>query len=126
MSSSRNRVEQDSAQKDDLLSTVMTTDKRGYDARRRRERAETERRATRRRVLDAAARLFVAKGYTATTIADIAREAGVAVQSVYKAGQSKAELLQAVVDLAVAGDDEDIMIADRAEFAAIDVGTASR
>jgi AcrR family transcriptional regulator len=97
----------------------MTTEKRGYDARRRRERAEEERRATRRRVLDAATRLFVAHGYTATTIADIAREAGVAVQSVYKAGQSKAELLQAVVDLAVAGDDEDVMLADRAAFAAI-------
>jgi AcrR family transcriptional regulator len=97
----------------------MTTERRGYDARRRRERAEEERRATRRRVLDAAARLFVAQGYTATTIADIAGEAGVAVQSVYKAGQSKAELLHAVVDLAVAGDDEDIMIADRAAFAAI-------
>ena len=104
----------------------MATERRGYDARRRRERAEEERRATRRRVLDAAARLFAAQGYTATTIADIAREAGVAVQSVYKAGQSKAELLNAVVDLAVAGDDEDIMIADRAEFAAIDDETDTR
>jgi AcrR family transcriptional regulator len=97
----------------------MVTEKRGYDARRRRERAEKERRATRSRVLDAAARLFVAQGYTATTIADIAREAGVAIQSVYKAGQSKAELLHAVVDLAVAGDDDNIMIADRAAFASI-------
>ena len=101
----------------------MATERRGYDARRRRERAEEERRRTRRRVLDAAARLFAARGYTATTIADIAREAGVAVQSVYKAGQSKAELLHAVVDLAVAGDDEDIMIA---EFAAIDDETDTR
>ena len=41
------------------------------------------------------------------------------MQSVYKAGQSKAELLHAVVDLAVAGDDEDIVLADRAVFAAI-------
>src|SRR5262245_53944821 len=98
---------------------AMTTGKRGYDARRRRERADEERRATRRRVLDAATRLFVAKGYTATTVADIARGAGVAVQSVYKAGQSKAELLHAVVDLAVAGDDDDIKITDRATFAAI-------
>jgi AcrR family transcriptional regulator len=104
----------------------MAAERRGYDARRRRERAEEERRATRRRVLDAAARLFAAQGYTATTIADIAREARVAVQSVYKAGQSKAELLNAVVDLAVAGDDEDIMIADRAEFAAIDDETDTR
>src|SRR5262249_22614265 len=111
-------VEYHSAQNDDLVSRVMDM-KRGYDARRRRERADEERRATRRRVLDAAARLFVAQGYTATTIADIAHEAGVAVQSVYKAGQSKAELLNAVVDLAIAGDDEDVMLADRTAFVAI-------
>src|SRR5262249_46587854 len=41
------------------------------------------------------------------------------VQSVYKAGHSKAELLHAVVDLAVAGDDEDIAPADRTAFVAI-------
>src|SRR6187431_35432 len=93
--------------------------KRAYDATRRRERAEEERRATRRRVLDAAHRLFVANGYTETTMAGIAREAGVALQSVYKAGRSKAELLHMVVDRAVAGDDEAVMIADRAAFKAI-------
>ena len=98
---------------------VMTAAKRGYDASRRRERAEEERRATRRRVLDAASRLFVERGYTATTIADIAGEAGVAVQSVYKAGQSKAELLHSGVDRAVAGDSEEVMLIDRDAFTAI-------
>jgi AcrR family transcriptional regulator len=93
--------------------------KRTYDATRRRERAEEERGATRARVLEAAYELFVAHGYTETTIADIAREAGVAVQSVYKAGTSKAELLHAVVDRSVAGDDDDVLIADRPPFRAI-------
>jgi AcrR family transcriptional regulator len=93
--------------------------KRSYDARRRRERAEQERRATRRRVLRAARRLFVANGYTATTMNDIAAEAGVALQSVYNAGDSKADLLHIVVDLEVAGDDEDVMYTDRAAFNAI-------
>jgi len=97
----------------------MVDEKRRYDARRRRERAEQERTATRRRVLDAAARLFVANGYTATAMADIGREAGVALQSVYTAGHSKAELLHTVVDLAVAGDDDAVMLADRAAFTAI-------
>jgi AcrR family transcriptional regulator len=97
----------------------MVDERRGYDARRRRARAEQERTATRRRVLDAAARLFVANGYTATTVADIAREAGVALQSVYKAGQSKPELLHTVLVLAIAGDDDDVMLADRAAFTAI-------
>lgn len=98
---------------------MTETSTRPYDATKRRERAEEERRATRRRVIAAAQRLFVAKGYTDTTMADIATTAGVALQSVYKAGGSKAELLQRVVDAAVAGDDEDVMMSDRPSFAAI-------
>jgi TetR/AcrR family transcriptional regulator of autoinduction and epiphytic fitness len=97
----------------------MTNDRRSYDATSRRARAEAERRATRRRVVGAARRLFVEKGYVATTIADIAEEAGVAIQSVYKSGRSKADLLHAAVDLAVAGDDEDALLTDRPPFAAI-------
>lgn len=87
--------------------------KRPYDARRRRERAEEERRTTRNRVIEAASRLFVANGYTGTTMADIAKEAGVAMQSVYTAGRSKADLLHAAVDRAVAGDDQEVMVHDR-------------
>ena len=95
------------------------TTKRRYDARRRRERAEEERRATQLRVVEAARRLFLTKGYAATTMAEIAREAGVAVQSVYSAGQSKADLLHLVTDLAVAGDDQQVMLLQRPDFAAI-------
>lgn len=93
--------------------------KRPYDARRRRERAERERRATRARVIDAATRLFVANGYTGTTMADIAGEAGVAMQSVYTAGRSKADLLHAAVERAVAGDDADVLVHRRPVFAAL-------
>jgi AcrR family transcriptional regulator len=93
--------------------------KRPYDARRRRERAEEERRSTQRRVVEAARGLFLAKGYVATTMAEIAREAGVALQSVYSAGQSKADLLHLVTDLAVAGDDEDVMLLERPTYAAV-------
>ncbi len=91
--------------------------KRPYDARRRRERAAEERRATRNRVIEAAAKLFVAKGYTGTTMAEIAREAGVAMQSVYSAGRSKADILSAAVERAVAGDDQEVMVHDRPAFA---------
>jgi AcrR family transcriptional regulator len=93
--------------------------KRPYDATRRRQRAEQERQATHRRVIDAARALFLGRGYVATTMADIAREAGVALQSVYKAGRSKADLLHEVRDLAVAGDDQQVMLLDRPEYAAI-------
>jgi AcrR family transcriptional regulator len=98
---------------------MATAAKRAYDGTRRRERAEEERRATRRRVAEAARTLFLERGYVATTMADIAREAGVALQSVYTAGQSKADLLHLVTDLAVAGDDDDVMLVDRPEVAAV-------
>ncbi|HEX6149032.1 TetR/AcrR family transcriptional regulator [Nocardioides sp.] len=92
---------------------------RSYDATRRRERADEERRATRRRVVEAARELFVTRGYVATTVADIAKEAGVALQSVYNAGKSKAALMHLVVDLAVAGDDQEVLLTDRPSFTAI-------
>lgn len=95
----------------------MTT--KTYDARRRRERAEEERRVTRTRVVEAARRLFLSRGYLATTMADVAREAGVALQSVYKAGQSKSDLLHLVTDVAVAGDDQEVMLIDRPQYKAI-------
>jgi AcrR family transcriptional regulator len=97
----------------------MSESKRSYDARRRRERAGDERRETRNRVVAAARDLFIARGYTATSMADIAAEAGVALQTVYKAGTSKAELLHMVVDAEVAGDDEQVMFAQRESFQAL-------
>ena len=98
--------------------------KRSYDSRRRRERAEEERRATQRRVVEAARNLFLTRGYVATTMDDIAQEAGVARQSVYKAGRSKAELLHLVTDLAVAGDDEDVLLLERPSYAAVSEATS--
>jgi AcrR family transcriptional regulator len=62
---------------------------------RRRQRAAQ----TRRDVLHAARTLFVANGYTATTVSDIAAEAGVALQTVYSSVGTKAQLLVALVDL---------------------------
>jgi AcrR family transcriptional regulator len=59
---------------------------------------------TRARMIDAAYRLFTERGYPATTMADIAAEAGVAVQTLYFTFGTKAELLQTVYERAVAGD----------------------
>lgn len=97
----------------------MSESKRSYDARRRRERAEQERHVTRSRVLEAARTLFLERGYVATTVAGIARQAGVALQSVYKVGTSKADLLHQVRDIAVAGDDQQVMLLDRPEWVAL-------
>jgi AcrR family transcriptional regulator len=93
--------------------------KRPYDARVRQARASAERAETRRKVVEAAFRLFSQRGYVATTVADIAREAGVALQSVYKAGHSKAELLHLASDLSVAGDQASITMSTRPALADI-------
>jgi AcrR family transcriptional regulator len=86
---------------------------RRYDATERRRLAEQQRRESRRRVVAAASRCFLDAGYAATTIADVARSAGVAVQTVYSAVGGKADLLIEVVNRAVAGDDQDVMFLDR-------------
>ena len=67
----------------------------------RRERA----RQTRLRMTRAAYQLFTQRGYAATTMADIAAAAGVAVQTLYFTFHTKAELLQNVYELAVLGED---------------------
>jgi AcrR family transcriptional regulator len=66
-----------------------------------------------RRILDAAGALFREYGYLGTTIAQIAAAAGVSTQSVYNMAGGKAELLKAVYDVAVAGDDEPVPMAQR-------------
>ena len=68
---------------------------------------------TRRRILDAAGRLFREHGYLGTTLAAVAAEAGVSVQTVYNVVGGKAVLLKAVYDVTMAGDDEPVPISER-------------
>jgi AcrR family transcriptional regulator len=86
-------------------SDEQPTPKRPYNADSRRERAEQERSDTRRRVLAAARTRFLADGYAGTKMLDIAAEAGVALASVYRAGRSKSELVQALLEMAITGRD---------------------
>jgi AcrR family transcriptional regulator len=51
---------------------------------------------TRRAILEAARGLFARKGYTGTSIAAVAREAGVSVQTLYDSVGGKSELLSAM------------------------------
>jgi AcrR family transcriptional regulator len=77
--------------------------------------AENARR-TRQAVVRAAADLFVANGYTPTSLAVVAAEAGVARPTVFAAFGSKAALLRQVLDEALAGDDEPVPVAQRPWF----------
>jgi AcrR family transcriptional regulator len=78
------------------MATGTKRSPRRYDATRRRAAAE----ATRARVVASARRLFAERGYGATSIAAIARDASVSVQTVYAAFTSKRGLLFAVLDAA--------------------------
>lgn len=60
---------------------------------------------TRHAIVAAAAKLFAERGYAGTRMADIAREAGYAVQTVYFVFHTKPELLQACYTRAVLGDE---------------------
>lgn len=54
---------------------------------------------TRQDILGAARRLFAERGYAATSINDIAEEAGVAIQTIYARLGSKRGMLLALIDL---------------------------
>jgi AcrR family transcriptional regulator len=85
--------------------------KRSYDSSRRKEQA----RQTRRAILRAAHDLFVERGYGRTTIADVARAAGVSPETIYASFKNKATLLHRVWDVTVGGDDEDVVLHERPE-----------
>lgn len=83
--------------------------RRRYDSTRRQEQAGENRRA----ILDAARRMFLERGYAATTVSAIAAAAGVSVETVYKAFGNKPGLVKAVVDVAIVGDDEPVPMLQR-------------
>jgi AcrR family transcriptional regulator len=91
---------------------MMTTVKRQYRSARRREQAME----TRLRILRAAHDLFVREGYGRTTIAEVARAAGVAVETIYAAYRNKSTLLRQVWFATIRGDEEDIRLLDRSEI----------
>ena len=82
---------------------------RAYRSAQRESRA----RQTRRRILTAAGELLEARGYAATTMREIAATAAVAVPTVEVAFGSKARLLKAAIDEAIAGDDDQVGVLDR-------------
>ena len=82
--------------------------------RYRSPRREQQARRTRARIIAAAARQFLACGYTAATMRAVAADAGVALPTVELAFGTKARLLKAVIDTAIAGDDEPVPMLARA------------
>jgi AcrR family transcriptional regulator len=75
--------------------------------------------ATKRAVVDAATALFVANGYAATTIAEVAEAARVSRATVFNSIGGKPELLKTCYDVAMVGDDESAPLFERPEMMAM-------
>lgn len=86
--------------------------RRGYDASGRRRQAL----ANRERILQAARELFIANGYAATSVAAVARAAGVSAPTVFAAFTSKVNLLKEAAETTVVGDAEAVPLAERPEM----------
>ncbi len=97
-------------------------DTRRYHSPRRAEQAAQ----TRHAVLAAARELFVANGYAATTVAQIAHEARVAVDTVYATVGRKPALLREVLETAISGTDEAVPAEERDYVAQARAATTAR
>ncbi|KMO75399.1 TetR/AcrR family transcriptional regulator [Mycolicibacterium chlorophenolicum] len=89
--------------------------KRGYRSPLRTAQAQ----ATRRRIVAAAADLFVSSGFEGTSVDAIADAAGVSRKTVFTAVGGKTELLALAMDWAVAGDDAPVPLAARPDVRAL-------
>ncbi|WP_328473236.1 TetR/AcrR family transcriptional regulator [Actinoplanes sp. NBC_00393] len=95
--------------------------RRRYDARSRQLQAQQ----TRDRILEIARRLFVEQGYAATSIQQIAAEAGVSGRTVFIGFTSKINLLRQAVDTAIVGDSDDIPLALRSSMQRVHQSTTA-
>jgi AcrR family transcriptional regulator len=89
--------------------------KRGY----RSDLRSAQARETKRRIVAAAASLFVEQGFGATTVDAIAEAAAVSRKTVFTAVGGKVDLLALALDWAIAGDDTPLTVAERPEVRAL-------
>jgi AcrR family transcriptional regulator len=82
---------------------------RSYDSSRRAAAAEN----TRRSILESARKLLVTRGYGGMTMAAVAAEAGVALDTVYASVGRKPKLVVLLVETAVSGSDDAVPAAER-------------
>ena len=94
----------------DKLSFMRQPVKGTTEAGRRRESRARE---TRQRIVEAAVRLFIERGYVPTTVQAIADEAAVAAATIYQAYGTKQAILAAALDVMIAGDDAPLALLKR-------------
>lgn len=96
--------------------------RRDYDSSGRQARSD----ATRRRILDTARSLILRQGYASTTVAGIAREAGVHVDTIYALVGRKPDIVADLVEQALSGLDHAVPAVERPYVAAIRTATDPR
>ena len=92
-----------------MMDSTKPQVKRRYESPLRRGQAST----TRMAIIEAAWRLFAERGYTATSIDEIATAAGVGRATIFTSVGGKPALLKAAFDVAIVGDDEQVALPDR-------------
>ena len=105
----------------------MTNPPKERRVSRQREAGEATRRETRRRLLAAAKAEFAERGYAAATVIRIAERADVSVQTLYSNWGNKRNLLRAVMESSVTGDEDLPLVAGEppAVFAIVDRAAAA-
>lgn len=81
------------------MSRHVKNSRRKYHSPLRADQAEQ----TRRRILHSALRLFAERGYTGTTIAAVAADAGVSPETIYLSLGGKRGLLEGAIEMAITG-----------------------
>jgi AcrR family transcriptional regulator len=97
------------------MATMTRPVKRKYRSPRRSAAAA----ATRERIRRAATKLFVERGYVATTMREVAKQAGIGERTLYDAYPTKSALFGHTLGVATVGDEQPIRVADRPEVRAV-------
>ena len=93
------------------VTSIITTMKAGV--KRKRPSRSDRARATRRRIIESATRLFATDGYAFTTMEQIAAESAVAVQTVYYTFGTKGQLLCEAIEFVGAGGHDPLPVPQR-------------
>jgi AcrR family transcriptional regulator len=93
--------------------------KRKYNSSRRKAQSQE----TRMQITEAARELFIERGYSGTSIDAIAKEAGVAQETIYALFGNKMAILARVVDVSIVGDGQPIPLLAREQIREVEFET---
>jgi AcrR family transcriptional regulator len=99
-----------------MATAAKTKERKGKARRYHSPRRQEQAQATRMQILDAAEKLFLRDGYGATSMSAIAKQAGVALKTVYLAFETKAGLLRELWHRSLRGGAGDVPVGNQEWF----------